>query len=320
MAITKNRQSQEVLGKICENAFAEKGIMLASTELTDGFCNAAYDIQLRSGKSVILKAATLASVKMMSYEVDMMKTEVGAMRLAREKGISGIPEVYYYDDSCEISSSACFVMEKLEGKRFCDVKYTMNDKEISDVHIQIGRYLSDLHQIRHNQFGHFCNEKLQKDNWFDTFEMMLQSVIQDGINANIDIGVPYTEIQELLSKQKHVFSEVTEASLVHWDSWEGNIFVNNGVISGFIDWERAMWGDPLMEDRFRAHSVNSDFLEGYGIKEFTKMQKARCRWYDVYLYLIMMFEGFYRQYPDDSQYQWVHAVFIPIWEEMKKFV
>ena len=27
--------------------------------------------------------------------------------------------------------------------------------------------------------------------------------------------------------------------------WEGNIFVKDGEISGIIDWERAMWGEPV---------------------------------------------------------------------------
>ena len=85
-----------------------------------------------------------------------------------------------------------------------------------------------------------------------------------------------------------------------------------------IDWERAMWAEGLMEDRFRYHMKNEDFMRGYGFDGLTESQKIRCAWYDIYLYLIMMFEGTYRHYETNEQYLWVHSLFVPIWEELKK--
>lgn len=49
----------------------------------------------------------------------------------------------------------------------------------------------------------------------------------------------------------------------------------------------------------------------------TKAQRIRCAWYDVYLYLIMMFEGTYRHYETNDQYVWVHGLFEKVWEEME---
>ena len=71
-----------------------------------------------------------------------------------------------------------------------------------------------------------------------------------------------------------------------------------------------------MEDQFRKHEVNDDFLQGYGITDFTENEKRRCIWYDVYLYLIMMIEGTYRHYENDGQYLWVRSLILPIWEEL----
>ena len=47
---------------------------------------------------------------------------------------------------------------------------------------------------------------------------------------------------------KTVFDEVKEPSLVHWDMWEGNVFVKEKHVLGIIDWERAMWGEAFMDD------------------------------------------------------------------------
>lgn len=315
-AITKNRQSEANIKNICERAFQEQAIVASIKELTDGFCNTAYDIKLKNGKEVIMKVAPLPTIRLMSCEVDMMKTEVAAMQHAHRMGIPGVPRIYFYDESHEICSSTCFLMEKLEGNTFNNERQNMEEEEIASLNRQTGEYLHELHRIKGERFGHFCREDLQRGKWFEAFDMMIRRVIGDGIDAGFDIGISYETILEQLQKHRAYFEEVTDPSLLHWDSWEGNIFVKDGRISGFIDWERALWGDPLMEDRFRIHSVNPDFLKGYGITELTESQRLRCRWYDIYLYLIMMFEGYYRQYPDDGQYHWAHGMFERAWAEV----
>ena len=73
-------------------------------------------------------------------------------------------------------------------------------------------------------------------------------------------------VKELMTEfenEKQVFDEVSSATLVHWDMWEGNVFVEDDHVSGIIDWERAMWGEALMDDRFRKHNLNKDFLDGF---------------------------------------------------------
>lgn len=73
-----------------------------------------------------------------------------------------------------------------------------------------------------------------------------------------------------------------------------------------------MYGDPLMEDRFRSHSRSHHFLEGYGVKDFSESENVRLAWYDVYLYLIMMVEGAYRGYETDALYHRQKSQFLPI--------
>jgi hypothetical protein len=106
--------------------------------------------------------------------------------------------------------------------------------------------------------------------------------------------------------------------MIHFDSWDGNIFVNQGHVVGLIDWERAMWAEGLMEDRFRFHNVNANILKGYGKEQLTESESIRCSWYDVYLYLIMMIEGAYRHYEDDGQYQWASGSLRQVWSKMNQ--
>ncbi|MDD6307484.1 MAG: phosphotransferase [Clostridiales bacterium] len=67
-------------------------------------------------------------------------------------------------------------------------------------------------------------------------------------NKSVVIGVDKNDILSLLEKDKKIFDAVTQPVLVHWDMWEGNIFIKDGCITGIIDWERALWGEPLMDD------------------------------------------------------------------------
>jgi len=54
--------------------------------------------------------------------------------------------------------------------------------------------------------------------------------------------------------------------LVHWDAWDANFFVKDGKITGILDFERALWADPLMEAQFRALAFGgvSESMRGYG--------------------------------------------------------
>ena len=128
----------------------------------------------------------------------------------------------------------------------------------------------------------------------------------------MDLGCDAQRLIEELDSEKKSFDEIKTATLVHWDMWEGNIFVSNNHVSGIIDWERAMWGEPFMDDRFREHSRNDDFLEGFGVDSFSENDLKRIRWYDVILYLTMMIEVFYREFEDQSQYHWAKDMLLKV--------
>lgn len=316
-AVTKNRQSREVLLQMVQKAFGNETGIKTLKELPEGFCNIAYRILLSDGRETILKISPDQKIRLMTCETELMRTEVAAMGLAREKQLADVAEAYYYDDSRTLCSGEYFFMEVLRGQGYHTVKESMTQEEQAAVDVQTGALLYRLHQEKGCRFGHFCVPGLQFASWYEAFFSMLSGVLEDGKRAGVAIGIPYEEITDKVVAYRQYFQEVREPSFVHYDSWEGNIFIENGEITGFIDWERAMWADPLMEDRFRSHSVNSFILKGYGICELTKAQKIRCLWYDSYLYLIMMIEGSYRQYETDDQYRWAQDQFRQAWNKLK---
>jgi aminoglycoside phosphotransferase (APT) family kinase protein len=110
--------------------------------------------------------------------------------------------------------------------------------------------------------------------------------------------------------------------LVHWDLWDGNIFVHPETkqITGYIDFERALWADPLMEVNFGAFGENPAFLAGYGLKMLdTAAKRCRRTLYNIYLFLIMVIEPYYRQFADKGQEMWAREMLRQQLERLEEF-
>ncbi len=164
-----------------------------------------------------------------------------------------------------------------------------------------------MSKVKNPQFG-FLGDDKRYDSLFSFVKQMLENLISDAKNKDIDILYDEKTFINQLEKDKSSFNLVQDATLVHWDMWEGNVFVKDGHVSGIIDWERALWGEPFMDDRFRMHNRGKQFLEGFGKTSFSEDELKRLRWYDVILYLTMMIEVYYREFEDKGQYFWAREM------------
>ena len=276
-------------------------------ELTEGMCNVTYSITFSDGSESILKIAAKDRSGNTSNEVNLMRAEITAMKLVAEKCSFKVADVQYYDTSNTICDGNYFFMEKLEGDNFHFVKENMSEEETTAIGKELGKISRELSTIQNPDFG-FLGEDTRYESLFAFVKQMLTNLISDAEKRNVDILYDGRTLLEQLEKEKGAFEEVKKASLVHWDMWEGNVFVKDGRVSGIIDWERAMWGEPFMDDRFRMHNRDKYFLEGFGQTSFTENEIKRLRWYDIILYLTMMIEVFYREFEDKGQYFWAREM------------
>lgn len=315
MGITKNVQTESKICQMVSVAFPQKQ-MQSFSELTEGMFNVAYRVQFTDGSQSVLKIASGSNEGLMTNEVNLMDAEVKAMRIVRENKIVKVAEVEYYDTSKTICSGNYFFMEVLDGQSYFSAIDSFTEEEKSIINYEIGQVERKITSICGQKFGLLGDVENRYNSLFDFVYQLISNVLVDAEKKNVVIGVGKDEILAKLTKDRHVFDEVTQAKLVHWDMWEGNIFVKDKHICGIIDWERAMWGEAFMDDRFRRHTRNVDFLKGYGQDCFTREEMCRLCWYDVLLYLTMMTEGAYRDYEDDGQYQWVKPLFEASWKEI----
>ena len=300
--ITKNRQSDAVINEMIKKAFPEK-TAASIKELTEGMCNVTYNITFTDGYECILKIAAKDRTGNTSNEINLMEAEVTAMKLVREHCSFKVADVLAYDCSKTICDGDYFFMEKLTGTNYSFIRDKMPEETKRNIAKEIGGISRQLCSITNPQFG-FLGGTKRYDCLADFVRTMLTNLISDGQKKNVDLGCDADQLLEEFEAEKHIFDEVKSATLVHWDMWEGNVFVEEDHVSGIIDWERVMWGEPFMDDRFRKHNRNNDFLEGFGKQEFTETESKRLRWYDIILYLTMMVEVFYREFEDKGQYYW----------------
>lgn len=298
----KRKLTGDELNAIARQAFNQE--TTAVTELTDGWANAAYLVQLEDGRSVIIKAAPPAGTKLMSYEQGLMKAEVEVLKLVKQAGTVPVPAVYAHDVSESLVNCEYFIMEKLEGEPYNKVKGSLSEQERNQIDYQLGVYNRHLNEIRGERFGLYAAEEEASASWRESFHRLLLGILADGESEGAQLPAAYDTVRSEVALRLGVLDEVTDPRLLHWDLWDGNVFIKDGAVEGIIDFERALWGDPLMEHYFSHFNGSPSFLEGYGMGELTPQQRVRRALYDLYLDLILQIECSFRQYEDLNHLKW----------------
>jgi aminoglycoside phosphotransferase (APT) family kinase protein len=287
-------------------------------ELSDGWANVAYVIDLQDGKKVVLKVAPSSDKLLMRCEKNNMKTEVEAMRMVSQMVNVPIPHIYTYDPSCSLIPSEYFIMEYIEGTPLNKIKESLSSEEKRNIEKQLGEYNRSINSIKGTKFGYFHDGKGLKDSWSEVFRRLLDDVLADGQDAGVKLPVSYADIEKEIEKRITALDEVTEPCLVHWDLWDGNIFIHEGQISGIVDFERAIWGEPLFEYYFGKFGDSASFEEGYGRGVVTDAERDRRTLYDLYLDLIMVIECDFRKYENQDHINWTAQNFEEGFKKLQK--
>ena len=113
VSITKGALTDAVVNQMVRRAFGRDALEME--ELKEGYFNIAYRIGLED-RQVVLKIAPPREVPVMTYEKNIMFSEVDSMRMIAERTKVPVPKILFYDDSCEIADREYFFMEMLRGQ------------------------------------------------------------------------------------------------------------------------------------------------------------------------------------------------------------
>lgn len=314
---TKNRKTHPQVARMVERAFP--GLTLAPgedalAELKEGWFNAAYNVRLSDGREVILKIAPPPQAEVLTYEYNIMETEVASMRLARRNPAIPVPEIYYFDTALDLCDSAYFFMEKLAGENYGLIRATLPPEVQASIDEQIGKIIYQINQFRGDYYGYPGNSALRGQTWREAFLKIMDAILEDGRRKNADYrGIDPETIHQAVLKHAAALDHVTLPQMVHWDAWDLNVFIQDGKITGLLDFERVLWGDPLLEAQFRPLFGDgvTGYMRGYGKTHFTPDEDVRCHLYSLHLGVVAKTECYYRHYETDEVANWAMALLVP---------
>ncbi len=216
----------------------------------------------------------------------MVGEEANYLRLAAP--VEGVPtaELLHVDDE--------FVfMTHLPGEPL----FTLSG-DTSGIRAESGAAIARLHSVTGDYFG-YHGDRPHAANWPDAFAAMIAAALDDAVAWDVRLPVPAEKISAAVDAQRDVLATVTTPSLLHFDLWDGNVLVENGRLSGLVDGERYLWGDPLVDFVSPAlfHDIfetpDHPFVRGYQQVrplEIDEEVRIRVRLYRLYLYLLMIVE------------------------------
>ncbi|KAF8756055.1 Fructosamine kinase [Rhizoctonia solani] len=284
-SITKYRLTESQIRGIAMEFYGNSPREFLIKEFASGCYNAVYRVITEHGQWV-LKVAPNPSVKVLRYEHNILDAEVRVLGiLSNYQTPLRVPKVHKFDQSCKLIEAPYAIIDFIPGENLDQVRKQLDKNDERRIDQAMGQHLR------------FCNEITRVNSGDDD----LAGHAQD---ASIP-GIPHEEIKHLLALHASAFDEVTEAKLVIWDQWDGNVLISftdsekksGGSVSGTIDYERALWGDPLMETTFRALMAPAALVEAYGAykpEELTASERIRRMFYDLHLSLIWVIEVTFR--------------------------
>lgn len=299
---TKTRLSADQIQAMVVKHLGEE--VKGTSELTDGMFNTAYLLEV--GRPVVLKVAPPDRVPVLQYEKGIFRAEVEVTRLVAERTSAPVPSILAYDDSRSEIACDYYLMSFLPGTPLNKVRAEMSPEALRRTAFETGRYLREINAIEGSSYGIYS--QASHSTWREAFRWLFERLLEDG--RSMDVDLPYRHLQSRLEALLPLLDSVRQSRLVHWDLWDGNIFVvpETGEVTGIIDFERALWGDPLMEINFM--NASEGFIEGYGANLALGEDAARVRrLYTIYLSLVGIIEAPYREYESKEAWQWAAELF-----------
>ncbi|MDE6275381.1 MAG: fructosamine kinase family protein [Clostridia bacterium] len=243
----------------------------------------------------VLKIAPRVDKSVLTYEKDMLESELKWYeRIANGTNIR-VPKVYYIDCSKEIIDASYFIMEKLNGVQLDKIAVNATDK--------LAQMASEIHKIKNDKYGYVQN--VLYDNWYLAIRSMTENLIKDA-KAKGHKSKRGEKLLQYIDQFKEVLKEAP-CCMVNFDLWSPNVICDKDDDGNYnfawIDPERTFWGDFVADfvalEYGKSIEDKKIAIESYNAVAKTPLvidDKIKIRYYvaEAYLALIMEVEKYYR--------------------------
>jgi aminoglycoside phosphotransferase (APT) family kinase protein len=238
-------------------------------ELLAGEISAVFEIELADGPpAFVLKVYPEA----MHWK---MQNEVSVARLLEGRPIP-VPRILLADDSRSLLDLNFVVMNRFEGRTVSQWEPSLDRDETHAIYRQMGEALRVIHGISLESFGYLVADGVAQPFASNRAYMLSQFERKLGGFAKLG-GRPAlaAQLDAYLAHSAELLDGCTRPILCHYDYHSGNLLADRRdsalQLTGIIDLENAIAGDPLMDlAKTIAYSVRDDaakragLLAGYG--------------------------------------------------------
>jgi hygromycin-B 7''-O-kinase len=255
----------EVLQRIAPELTA-----VAVSRIDGGSISGAYEIACSDGADgLILKVYAEDSGWRLRKEADVY-------RILREHGVTSTARVLGGASKEDSPFGRPYmVMTRLNGTSLGQAGAEMSADEVAECYRQMGEILAQIHGIRQEAFGYLVDgvlDAMPTNLAYMTklFAERAETYLKHGGDREI-----HDAAERYVAERADLFALCQTPVLVHSDFHEGNIIVDRTphgpVVTGFVDMENAVAGDPLVDlAKTNYYSIRGDqrkldaLFAGYG--------------------------------------------------------
>jgi len=276
--------SSKILKSIIRHHRGDPDGDISFRRIATGKFNVSYFVNA-GNESLVLRIAPNQNAVFVFYERGMMRQEPDIHELVLSRTTVPVPRILTYDDSHTLIDRDFLIMERLPGLPLTEAHSVSRNI----VFRQLGEYLAQVHSLTEDRYGYLGAHQpmVPQSTWVEAFEIMWNKMIDDIIMVGYYDQEESKMMRSLLDDYIAMFDRPTPASLLHMDIWHQNILVDReGNITGLVDWDRALWGDPEIEFAVLDYCGISEpaFWEGYGQERDLVSDSARIRQFFYLLY------------------------------------
>jgi aminoglycoside phosphotransferase (APT) family kinase protein len=302
-SLTHVRLSRDHVGALTRSMLGSSARVERIGALRGGMIHTCIGIRLSDGCDLVLKIAPPPSYVGLTCEHEAMRAEIDFLGRAAEAGIP-VPALVAVDFSRTVIGSDCFLMRRLPGRSLQRVRRWLSQGALRGVRRQLGRAVARIASIRGSTFGHTSpGAGTAAPTWREAYTNMVRTLLHDAARLGVTLPVSHDAIAALVFAAAPTLDAVLTPSLVHFDLWDGNIMIDlsgsGPRLSGLLDPEHALWGDPYAEfaslalyrDIERDEALLSAWAEASGRPVvFDRVSRVRVLLGQLYLYLLQFID------------------------------
>ena len=239
-----------------------------------------------NGREYVLRVAPPDDAGFLFYERGMMAQEPELHALVREKTRVPVAEILAHDVTRAHLPRDFILMSRLPGEALSSAAVTRG--AAARLYGEVGAALREIHSITRGAYGYLGAHRCMKaqPDWPGAFGVMWNKLLDDIVACGGYSAEEADALRRALDANVKAFGHNPGSHLLHMDVWAQNILCDSaGRLTGIVDFDRALWGDPEIEFAVLDYCGVStpEFWEGYG-RARDRSAEAQVRGVFYYLY------------------------------------